>query len=105
MTAKALLTKVNPLPWIIENTYKAFIGALMAIIAGGIWALVVFFWNVPARLSDNQREHLEFKARLDSLETWQDQTDKSTDERFGKVYKKISDDRIELYKELWEKRK
>ena len=100
MTAKQLIHTLNPLPWIAENAYKTFMGALMALIAGGIWALVVFFWNVPTRLSDNQREHLEFKARLDSLERWTDETESEINKRIGQVYKKENDDMIDLYKLL-----
>ena len=101
MNARKVIGKFNPLPWIVDNVFKSLMGFMAIAAASGIWMLVLFFWNVPTRLSDNQREHKEFKARLDSLEYWADETDRN----FGKVYKKINEDKIELWEKLYMKKK
>ena len=100
MNARKVISKFNPLPWIVDNVFKSLMGFMAIAAASGIWMLVLFFWNVPARLSDNQREHLEFKARLDSLEKWTDETESEINKRIGQVYKKENDDMIDLYKLL-----
>ena len=69
---------------------------MVVAIASGIWMLVLFFWNVPENQKQNAKDHVEFKARLDSLEYWADETDHN----FGKVYKKMNENEIELYKFL-----
>ena len=97
MTAKQALHRINPLPWIVDNVFKSLMGFMAVAAASGIWMLVVFFWSVPTRLTENQREHIEFKARLDSLEYWADETDR----KFGMVYKKINEDKIELWEKLY----
>ena len=92
------LHALNPLHWIAENIFKSLMGFMVVAIASGIWMLVLFFWNVPENQKQNAKDHVEFKARLDSLEYWADETDR----RFGQVYKTINENKSELYKELWE---
>ena len=101
MTAKKILTSINPLPWMRDNIYKTIMDIIQTVIAAALVTGAIFLIGVHTRLTNNEREHIEFKARLDSLEVWADETDKN----FGKVYKKINEDKIELYRELWEKRK